>query len=202
MARTFKDIPYRIAKERRGIEDNFLRPSAPARRRHVFDAIFYSDEHSAIAEFETNLQSDERLDAEKIETKGHLVTGRPAQPRGSFFVPLKINDEPVESLVKLERREVGYSKPSGDLFERYTMARKSNVFTVFQVFRVSEAREATFIIDKYIPYWSSYFGPCRCDWCSDPRKADLSSREAHRLDDIAKSFNAGVSLEDLEDDLF
>lgn len=202
MARTFKDVPYKVAKERFGVDDSHIVFSGTAAsRKHVFDAIFYSHEHSAIAEFEKNLEADNTYDAVVTEVKGHLITGSASWSESGIFVPRRINKEPLADLLDPKRRGVGTHKPSGDLFENFELARKSNVFVVYQIFRVREAREAVLEVGKYIPYWSPYWGHCRCEWCEDPRKGDLDKYASRQLNDIARDFNSGVPLEELEDSL-
>lgn len=200
MARTFKDVPYKVRQERHGIEDKWLRPRLPGQRKHVFDVIFYAHELGAISEFNKHLHADSRFDAAVTEVKGHLISGRPDWP-GSFFSPKGMNGVSNEELFDVSRISVGYSKPAGDLFANYTFAHKSNVFVIYQVFRVREAREAVLEIEKSIPYWSPYYGGCRCDWCIDPRRDQLGKREVRQLDTIAKDFNSGVPLDDLDDGL-
>ena len=202
MTRTFKDVPYKVAKERLGVEDSFLYPARAAVRKHVFDAIFYAHEHDAIAEFEKHLDEDESLDAVVTETKGHLITGRAAEGDRLYFIPRRVNGEPLKSLIDTDRYSVGTHKPSGDWASDFKLAKKSNVFVIYQVFRVREAREAVLEIEKRIPYWSPYWGYCRCEWCTfSPRKGDLDKRSARQLEDVVKDFNSGVPLDELEDGL-
>lgn len=198
MARTFKDRPYHVVREELGREEKFLRPARQAERVHALDAIFYAHELEAIARFEAQLQADERLDAFVEEVTGHLLTGS-----GEDQTPWRslrfINGQPVEELLDRRRKSIGFHKP-GLEHGVLELARKSNLFKVFHVYRVSERREALMELEKFVPYWAFGWSSCHCSWCEEPR-GKFKKREARELHRLRREFNGGVALEELDDEL-
>lgn len=61
MSRTYKDLPYKVARERFGVREPFLIMGHAERRTHGADVIFYAHEVDAIATFEEHLAKDSRF---------------------------------------------------------------------------------------------------------------------------------------------
>lgn len=200
MSRTYKDLPYKVARERFGVSDPFLYMGHAERRSHVADVIFYAHEVDAIATFEEHLAEDSRFEFEPAnEVVGHLITGN----RGySWGLPRRINGERLEDLADLKRVRVGDVRPKADfLFEFYEISSKTNVFRVYPLIRVYKGREAYMDDEKRIPYWGRYFPSCNCDLCVGPDRSTLGKRAERQLREVTADFNAGVEPDELEDDL-
>lgn len=196
MSRTYRHVPYRVAKTRYGVSDSILIRGYPGLRRHLADVIFYAHEVEAISFFEENLAADERFEAnEGQEVVGHLITGsrslREVDNR-------KINGLPLSDLADRSRLAVGDAKPDSDPVD-YSIASKTNVFRVYSLVRVTPAREAYVDEEPIVPYWSGYWSGYRDDWDTDSDR--MNKRNASQLRNAAADFNSGVPLEDIRDDL-
>lgn len=172
MSRTYKDLPYKVARERFGVREPFLIMGHAERRTHGADVIFYAHEVDAIATFEEHLAKDSRFAfAGATEVVGHLITGRRSY---SWTFPRRINGELLEDLADLKRVHVGDVRPKAhDFAEFYEISSKTNVFKVYSLIRVFKGRDAYMDDEKYIPYWGR--PRCRCEFCIDPVEILLGS---------------------------
>lgn len=196
MSRTYRHVPYRVAKTRYGMPDSMLISGHPGFRRHLDDVIFYAHELEAIALFEEHLAADKRFETDEgQEVVGHLITGS----RSIFGLDVRqVNGVPLADLADRSRLAVGDGKPEFAP-SVYSIASKTNVFRIYALVRVAPPREPYIDDEPSIPHWSGYWKSYRDDWATDDDR--MTKRNERQLRNVVADFNSGVPLEDIEDDL-